>query len=763
MTRETAATLVLFFLAAAAALSVVLVRPPVALPPSAPASEFSAERAMGYLNLFAQKPHPMGSIEHDRVRDYLMGELIRLGVTPESQFATGIMTKFSSAGSVENIVARLRGSGGGSGAVALVAHYDSVAAGPGAGDDGAGVVTLMETLRALKSGPLPRNDIIFLLTDGEEDGLLGAAAFVAEHPWAKDVRIAINFDSRGTSGVSQMFETSAENGELIRELAAVPHAVSSSVAYEVYKRLPNDTDVTVFKQRGIPVMNFGFIDHWEAYHTSLDTPLQLDHGSLQHNGTYALALARQFGNRDLTKLRAPDEIYFSVPGGGFVHYPGKRALSYTALVFLIFALLCFWALRTPIITPLQLLYGFGASLAAIGLCAAAAFGFERLVNWLHLRWLPEGDVVRSNIYFLSLVGFLVALWTTLYSLLRKKLSAEALALGAFVAPTLLAWVTAGLLSGASYIFLWPWAAGLVSLVAARLACAKDRASPFWIALASLFALPVILIFVPLVNGLFVALGLTDQGALAIGVAIGLGLSVLLPQLELITLPNRKMVPLFAVLAGSALFAAGLATVRYTSDSPKPSIQIYALDADTGKALWANFSSRINPWIAQYVTSAPDNGPIEGFFPRWLKRSFWQHDAPRLPLLPPQVALIENTPEVYTRTLLLRVTSPRRARALFITAPEAEVLEASVNGRTVQKAETSGVNPKGQWSLDYANVPESGIELKLRVKDNGPVKLRVVDRSLGLPEVPGHPFSPRPAAMTAIHFGDLTLVRKMFVF
>ena len=132
------------------------------------------------------------------MRDYLMGELIRLGVTPESQIATGVMPKFSSAGSVENIVARLKGSSGGSDAVVLVAHYDSVAAGPGAGDDGSGVVALLETLRALKAGPVLKNDVIFLLTDGEEDGLLGAAAFVAEHPWFRDVRIAINFDSRGT-------------------------------------------------------------------------------------------------------------------------------------------------------------------------------------------------------------------------------------------------------------------------------------------------------------------------------------------------------------------------------------------------------------------------------------------------------------------------------------------------------------------------------------------------------------------------------------
>lgn len=763
MKRETAAAFVLLFLSVTAALSVALVRPPRSLPASAPATEFSADRAMGYLNLFAQKPHPTGSLEHDRVRDYLTGELIRLGVTPESQIGTGVMTKFSSAGSVENIVARLEGSSSGTDALALVAHYDSVAAGPGAGDDGSGVVTLLETLRALKAGPTLKNDVIFLLTDGEEDGLLGAAAFMSEHPWARDVRIAINFDSRGISGVSQMFETSAENGQLVRELAATPHPVGSSLAYEIYKRLPNDTDATVFKQRGVAVMNFGFIDHWEAYHTPLDSPDRLDRASLQHNGSYALALARQFGNRDLTKLRAPDEIYFSLPGGWFVHYTGKSMVRYVAIVSLVVVMLCVLAIREPIVTPLHLLYGCAVFVGAVALCAAAGFGFVRLIGWLHLNWLPEGDVIRSNLYFLSLVAFLVAIWTTLYSLLRRKLSPEALALGSFAVWTVLALITVGVVRGANYVFLWPLAGGLIALVAARMALRKEEPSFFWVALVCLLAMPAILIMVPLVSSLFTALGLTTEGGPAIAVMTGLGLGVLLPQLELITRPNPRMVPFAAILAGAMLFAVAAMTVRYGPDDPKRSIQVYALDADTGKAQWANLSSRLDSWIEQYVTSTPSRGPLPGFFPRWTNLSFWQHDAPRLALPPPQAVLIANTPEVYTRSFSVRISSPRHARAIFMSAPESEVLEASVNGRLVEKAESSGVNPKGRWSLDYANVPEAGIELKLRVKDAGPVKLRIVDRSSGLPQVPGRVFVPRSLDTMTIHFGDLTVVRKTFVF
>ena len=85
-------------------------------------------------------------------------------------------------------------------AVMLVAHYDSVPNGTGASDDGAGVVALLETVRAVKSTAPLKNDVIFLFTDGEETGLLGANAFISEHPWAKDVGLVLNFEAREICG-----------------------------------------------------------------------------------------------------------------------------------------------------------------------------------------------------------------------------------------------------------------------------------------------------------------------------------------------------------------------------------------------------------------------------------------------------------------------------------------------------------------------------------------------------------------------------------
>jgi acetylornithine deacetylase/succinyl-diaminopimelate desuccinylase-like protein len=180
--NRSATFFILLFLLVVAGACTLWEGTPEPLAASALKDLFSADRALAHLNTFATEPHPIGSAEHDRVRDYLISQLTNLGVSPTIQRTIGVTPRYQAAGTVENIVARLKGLSGATDAVALVAHYDSVAAGPGAGDDGAGVAALLETLRALRAGLPLRNDIIFLLTDGEEEGLLGASAFIAEHP-----------------------------------------------------------------------------------------------------------------------------------------------------------------------------------------------------------------------------------------------------------------------------------------------------------------------------------------------------------------------------------------------------------------------------------------------------------------------------------------------------------------------------------------------------------------------------------------------------
>lgn len=327
---------VAFALALWIALSQIPHSRPTPLPADTPATEFSAARAIEHVRAIARKPHPLESAEHGRVRDYIASEIVKQGLTPqiESGFSELNWGKYHATGNVQNLIARLPGSAN-TKPVMLVAHYDSVTRGPGAADDGHGVGVLLETLRALRAGPPLRNDVIFLITDGEERGLLGALLFAREHPWRAEPAVSLNFEARGTSGAAVMFETSTGNQWLIRGLqSAVPDAAATSVAYEIYRRMPNNTDLTILKMGGLAGMNFAFIEHPEYYHTAQDTVEHLDPVSVQEQGRYALSLARWFGNRDLTVHPPGDAVYFTTAFTPLIVYPVRFAVILAVLVSL---------------------------------------------------------------------------------------------------------------------------------------------------------------------------------------------------------------------------------------------------------------------------------------------------------------------------------------------------------------------------------------------------------------------------------------------
>ena len=212
----------LLVVGACALLALWQLNPPRSLDASAPPSEFSSGRALKHIEAIAARPRPIGSAAHAETRDYLLRELSSLGLTAEVQRASGVNRRTGSAlsaATVENVLARLKGVTDGP-AVLLVCHYDSVPAGPGASDDGSGVASLLETARALKTQTPLRNDVIFLFTDAEETGLLGAKAFAEEHAWVKEVGVVLNFEARGHTGQSIMFETSPDNRWLVEQFAS---------------------------------------------------------------------------------------------------------------------------------------------------------------------------------------------------------------------------------------------------------------------------------------------------------------------------------------------------------------------------------------------------------------------------------------------------------------------------------------------------------------------------------------------------------------
>lgn len=108
-------------------------------------------------------------VDRARARAYIAHELTAHGWAPSLHaFSQGI-----------NVVAERPGAVAGSGAVLLAAHYDTVAGSPGADDNASGVAVVLEAARRFADRPTPRA-LRLVFFDGEERGLLGSRAYVAD-------------------------------------------------------------------------------------------------------------------------------------------------------------------------------------------------------------------------------------------------------------------------------------------------------------------------------------------------------------------------------------------------------------------------------------------------------------------------------------------------------------------------------------------------------------------------------------------------------
>jgi hypothetical protein len=763
------------FLSALAWVSIALVQPPRAVPESAPPSEFSSARALKHVRAIAQKAHPTGSEEIERVRRYILDELNALGVNAEVQ-TVEVVPRQTEAGRpvtaarVQNIVAHIAGTTN-SKALMLAAHYDSVPTGPGASDDGAGVATLLETLRALKASAPLKNDIIFLFTDAEELGLVGARGFAEEHAWMKDVGVVLNFEARGAGGPSLMFETSEGNGALIRELAdAAPHAVANSLMYAVYKRLPNDTDMTVFKRAGAAGLNFAYADRITSYHTALDSTDELDERSLQHHGSYALSLARRFGDGDLSNLKSADAVYFNALGPLFVRYSEAWVVPLTVLVCVLFVAVIFWGLKRRRLSFVGMAAGFVAFLLAATLSALTVMGVWRVARALHagytaLPWRTPYDIWP---YALGFVFLTVALVAAVYAFLFRKTSTQNLAAGALVCWLALLILTTVVLPLGSFLFAWPLLFALAGLAFALRE--ESFVSAKTLAVVALCAAPGVAVIAPLVFMFFMMLGLDLGGGFVLLVALVAGLVV--PHLRALTLRKSWLLPAAAALVCLCFVTLGLARAGFDARRRKTDSVFYFLDADAHSARWMSTDAATDEWTSQFI--APDavrKGSIAEVFP-WVRQPALEADAPVVVLPAPDVEVLEDRTDKLIRTLRLRITSPRRA-PMLVFYTEADVLSTVLEGKALIERGVlmsagadakSGMNVAegGLLRVSFAAPPPEGIELLIETRADAPFRLVVEDLSFGLPQAPGQTYRPRPAdTMPAPSYrtSDTTIVKK----
>lgn len=722
--------------------------------PDAAASEFSAARADATLArlLGPEIPHPLSSTENANVRARIQEEFAKLGIKTSVYTGLGCNGReqygYFACGTAKDVIAEVQPGAGK--AIVMLAHYDSVPAGPGASDDESGVASILESVRALKAqGIKSRHPILAVLTDGEEAGLLGAASFMHNPALGARVGVVVNVEARGNQGPSLLFQTSPGDSRLIDLYEkSVSSVETSSLFAVIYQMLPNDTDLTVFLGNGITGFNFGFTGNVAHYHTILDRRENLSLSTLQQHGDNLLGVTRSLMQTDFASLKGGDDVYLAVYGRWLPRIPSAWALPLALLGFVLL-LLTAWLSRTQLNSLGQWVAALAMPPAVIVGCAAIGWALFTLASLISAQ--PDPSYARPQFLRASLgLGILSVVVLCSY-LARPRLAALAvwLWIGAFAV------VTAALLPGLSPYFLFP------VLVASVLLLIQSRISGAWTGSAGeiaifLAAIPMLVIWLSLA-----AVGEGIQGLVLhplITVPAAFGTMVLIP---LLSARRTSSGIWFGAWTGAGVIAAIIAVVAamqpaFSAAAPQR-LSITLLDDHiANKATW--FAETAAPLPASLRNAAKFAGkPQPNPFSLglgWMAPA----DAPRYT---PPSATVMNTPHGTSRTVSLALHGTENSNGIYVTVPNGSGLNWAEIGGQRFNVSNKPVSPRGTV-ISCASYDCAGQTVTLGFTSLKPVAVTLAERHFGLPADGQKIAASRPKEAVPSQNGDSVLVLKKIV-
>ncbi|MGA8853480.1 MAG: M20/M25/M40 family metallo-hydrolase [Christiangramia sp.] len=621
-------------------------------------TEFSTSRAFQHVEEIAKEPHYVGSPAHSKVRNYIVDQLQNMGLEVQTQEGYNL-NKDAVLVKPQNILARIKGSGNGE-ALLLMTHYDSAMhSSYGASDAGSGVATILEGIRAfLEKNTKPKNDIILLFTDAEELGLNGAALFIEDHPWAKEVKLALNFEARGSGGNPFMLlETNGKNARLIEAFqeAGVQYPVSNSLAYSIYKMLPNDTDLTVLREQGdINGYNFAFIDDHFDYHTANDLPENLDKETLAHQGSYLMPLLNYFSNANISELSSDrDLIYFSLPFGEFISYPFNWIFPMLILAILGFLVLLAYGFRRKSLSLIGILKGFLPLVLSLVLSGLLVWAFWKFCLYIYPEYSEmEHGFTYNGYWYIAISIFLsLSVCFTIYHLLRKSLRTAAV----FIAPITLWLIICTLiaiyLKGASYFIIPVYFALLQLFVMIR----QEKPNRI---LMVLLSCPAIFILLPFIWSLPVALGL--KLLFVTGILVTLLFFLFLPFFGYFR--RLKLFAFLSFLIFNVLIFVAHFYSDFNSERPKPNSLVYLKDVDNNTSTWYSYDKVVDDWTSEYFGKNPEirSHTESNFSSKYGSNFTFQADAPDINISTPGIVIEKKGPDSLKNEGYLMKIAPNRS-------------------------------------------------------------------------------------------------------
>jgi hypothetical protein len=671
-------------------------------------NEFSTQKALDYIKFISEKPHYISAPQHEIVGQYIVSELKKLGLETSTQEGF-VLCEGKNLTKPKNIIAKIKGTKHGK-ALLLLAHYDSAphSYSHGASDDGSGVATILESVRAfLNDKSKPENDVIILFTDAEEFGLNGASLFVNQHAWAKNVGLVLNFEARGTAGPSYMLmETNNGNANMVKAFAAAnpKFPVSNSLMYSVYKMLPNDTDLTVFREQGkIQGFNFAFIDDHFNYHTAQDDFEHVSPTTIAHQGSYLMALLTYFSKADLSNLNASDDyVYFNTPFK-FIIYPFAWIETLLIIAILTFLFLIFIGIKKKLLDFKEITKGFLPLLASILLAGGTSYLLWKLLLSFYPQYndISQGFTYNGHLYILAFVFLSLYIsfkmhqkWTTQKNLMNH-----------FIAP-LLFWIVINILvaiylKGAAFLII-PVFAGLLMLAYFVI---KKESNPYFNLVMSI---PAIVIIVPLIKTLPIGLGL--KILFVTSILTVLCFSIVLPVFDSF-LEKRRWKTILLIATIGCLIDAHYKS-DYEKGMAKPNSLVYLYDADAEKYFWVTYDVNLDSWTKSYLGEDPKKA--DAFVQNTLSSKYnsgftFMAEAPKKDIKKSTIEFIKDSISGGKRFVSIKIT-PHRTLNRY---------DVFVNNKMpVYNFKVNGVAP----DQEKKDLEENNVLLRYFVIDNIPLEI-----------------------------------------
>ncbi|MEO6232439.1 MAG: M20/M25/M40 family metallo-hydrolase [Ferruginibacter sp.] len=722
-------------------------------------TSFSVNRALTHLNQIANAPHSTGSLENARVRAYIVSVCKQEGFEVEIQQATSINAARNRiiAANIYNIIARKKGIQN-SKSVVLMAHYDSEFSTPGASDDGAGVAAMLETGRALKaSGPL-QNDLILLFTDGEEIGLMGARAFVKDSSLIKDIGLVINFEGRGNAGPSNMFEVNDHNGWVINEYAkSVAHPFANSLGYEIYKKLPNSTDFTLFKNAGITGLNNANIEGFVNYHSPNDKVENLDLKTLQHHGDNMLSLAKHFGNLNITTTKASDISYFNFIGNWFIHYPASWNIIFVMMVNLLLICYIFLGFKHQRIRIGGLVVSallFPVVLAVIYF-AAKILQAKIVTHYPMYSHFGQNNSYNIGWYFLAMSALAMTIFTTIYWLVSKKINSNTLLGAVFLIMAILMNLMQLKIPSASYLLFVPLGFMLLVHVFILAKNVNDKQLSFkWGLLFLLSVVPAIFLITTTIMGIFTAFALSTTMPFVV-IAVGILAGLLLPVMYYSFQQQKFLIPILSFVVLIIALIGGQRSFGYSESKPLQASVYYTLDADSAKGKWVSDFTTTDKWTAQFFTDKATNRQVK---PQQRKLI---NEAPVLDMAAPAATIISDSVINNQRNVTIHFSANRVdvTRMLVSIADSSAIVPLLINGQLINADD----NPELK-KIAYFGLTGAGFDIDFKVETGKPINLEVTSIAQGLPVFSGFDTNyPKGVIPTQGQNANTTQISKQFLF